>query len=158
MGARLSLIYDLNDLGDMALCVGDDAEAERRYREALGAAQDLGDRETMSRAIAGLGDLARARGDDEGAEACYQRALALSPVPNSKLLPHTLLRQAGQVAAGGDVALAVELATMVLHRSLTADETRARARRLLDELEGELDPDAYAEAVAIGVAMAPTLP
>jgi tetratricopeptide (TPR) repeat protein len=147
--------YDLNCLAEVALEMGNWAEARLRFEEALSSAQDLGDRTTMAIAISGLGDVARAEGDEEGAEAYYQRALAVSRVPNVDLRPHILLRQARQVAAGGDAALAVELATMALHRPLTDDETRAGAQSLLDELESELDPAAYADAVAVGLAQAP---
>jgi tetratricopeptide (TPR) repeat protein len=158
MGARGTFVSDLNALGDIALQMGDYAEARRCHREALAVAQELGDRVPMAIAIAGLGDLARARGDEEGAEKYYTHALAISPVPNKKLRPHMLLRQAGQVAAQGDAALAVELATMALHRPLADDETRTRARRLLAELESRLSPGAYAAAVEIGVSQAPSLP
>jgi tetratricopeptide (TPR) repeat protein len=154
IGARGFAVYDLNWLGEVAVQAGDPAEARRRYGEALDVAQDLGDRSMMAIAITGLGDAARAEGDDEGAEAHYGRALAVSPLPNPNLRPHILLRQAQQVAEGGDAALAVELAAIALHRPLTDDETRARVRSLLDELRGQLTLEAYDAAVQRGAAQA----
>jgi predicted ATPase/DNA-binding SARP family transcriptional activator len=156
-GARGYATYDLNWLGDVALEMGDYGEARQRYQEARKVAQDLSDRTTLAIAIAGLGDTARAEGDATGAEAYYRQALAVSDVPNINLRPHILLRQARQVAEGGDVALGVELTAIALHRPLADDETRARAQHLLDELRGQLSHEAYAAAVESGVAQAPMI-
>ena len=96
-----------------------------------------------------LGDIALATGDVQAARQYYRQGLAIAmdkPFPGLKV--YVLLGPARWLAQRGEVERAAELAALALHHPDSVKEVQDKARRILDELEGRLLPNAFAAAQA----------
>jgi predicted ATPase/DNA-binding SARP family transcriptional activator len=176
----LSVAQESGHPGQVAIAIralGDTVFAQREYREAQGYYQealdyyrDWGDYDGIALSSCGLGDVALALGDDAAAMEHYRQALRsavgilaarcrLSIVVGlAALLARTGFivgpRPDERGTRAGDVLLhkerAAELAAMALHHPSSIGTTRDRARRLLDELQAELQPDIFSAAQECG--------
>jgi tetratricopeptide (TPR) repeat protein len=113
-GSPLRPAY-FGQLGNLTYNRGDYAEAERRYRQALAAFEDLGSRDGVARTHHGLGMVAQSTGDYRTAEHEYRRAL-------------TVLEELGDRAGAGN--LLFQLGTLAYLRG-SYDEAEELCRRSL---------------------------
>jgi len=97
-------------LGNLAWLEGRYDEAESSYEMTVAIAESLGDRRTISIALAGLGNIARFRRDYDRARALYERSLVLYREFGDRKGIAMLLNNLGAVASNvNEIDLAISL-------------------------------------------------
>jgi len=146
----------LGTLGDVALALGECEVARARYWQLHDQCTRIGNDLGIVRALVGLGNVALAEGDRGTALRIYRPALELAlqlqadPFATGAELCLDVVAGWAALPAGTDGERAVELAALSRHHPSSAEETREKAQRLLDRLQGELAPAAFAAAVERG--------
>ncbi|MBN1937529.1 MAG: hypothetical protein JW934_22920 [Anaerolineae bacterium] len=142
-------------LGDVALALGEQAQAERHHRQALARYEEAQAYWMVERAEIGgcwgipvslqiLGDMALARGSTGEARDRYRQAVRRGidqPYPDLHL--HLLLGPARLLAREGQREQAVALAALAQHHPESIQETRDKAGLLLDALRAEMDANVF---------------
>jgi tetratricopeptide (TPR) repeat protein len=149
-------------LGDVVLVVGDYEGARDHHRRALACYQDVGAHWVEEPPAWGgcwcvpvslqtLADIALVTGDRKEAREYYRQALELAMDRlYAGLKLHVLLGPARLLAQEGNAERAAELAALALHHPASVEETRVKAKALLNELRVELSPDVFLAAEGRG--------
>ncbi len=146
----------LNNLGDVLRARHDLLGARLRYQEALQVAQEVNDLWGMTMSLKNLGRVCTAEGDHDQAAEYYHWALltGLESERGSEV-NEVLLGMAEVHQAQGQVEPAIQLLALVASHPGTMQATRELAAQRLKELEKELSPVAYAQAIEQGKKMKP---
>ncbi len=125
----------LANLGRIALLEGDNAEARRCYDQARTICHDLGDDVSLATALEGMGNSARAMGHYGEARRYLREALQIS---RDRLLPRVLSIFVGSgelFLQTGKQARGIELLALAAQHPASDQETKDRARRLLNQYQ-----------------------
>ena len=145
-------------LGDVALALGEDEQAEKHHRQALACYKEEGAYWTVETSPIGgcwgipvslqiLGDIALAKGDRDEARRSYRQALQRAvDQPDPALNLHLLLGPVKLLDQEGQEERATELAALARYHPASVEETQGKAGLLLDALRAELAPDLFAAA------------
>jgi tetratricopeptide (TPR) repeat protein len=147
-------------VGDTALAMGEYDLARAHHQRALALYREMavywmeaasGQHYGWAYSLDRLGDIAMAQGSVEQARESYRQALEVArDHPHVPLHLDVLVSQATLRAGEGRGEGAVELAALALHHPASHVEVTRRAQRLLDQLEAELPPDVFAQALEHG--------
>ena len=156
---RRGIALCLNNLGLLAYDQQDYATGEQYVRESLARYQEIGHRYGVACALCNLGYILCAAGQDGDAEArdSLQQAWEIArdidarPVALNAMVGYATLLLS-KLEDNGELEKAVELATLALGHPATEQETRERARRLLNRLASKLSPESMTAAQKRGIA------
>jgi tetratricopeptide (TPR) repeat protein len=156
VGIQWAIGASLNNLGAVALALGEVDVAKARYWEAHDHCERIGYGLGILRALAGLGNAALIAGDHVAALRYYRQALGTALEFQSDPFVHgaacrlDVVTGWAVVLAGTDGERAAELVALARHHLSSTEETRDKAQKRLEELQGQLAPAAYAAAVERG--------
>ena len=142
-------------LGNVALAVGDHAEAERRFREQLTTAQELGNTRQTEHALWGLAQVAVRRGEPVYARSALTQAMRIVRESGRAIDPDDLEASAEILTAEGRlvdaaVVLAAEETLRERHRLPIPVVHGPGHHRLVSQVAAGLDSDAFAKAWSHG--------
>jgi tetratricopeptide (TPR) repeat protein len=131
-------LYDRGK-GDIALALGEYAEARDHYQEYLGGARKDYHFENISYALSGLGRVAIGLGDYELAHRHFLEALHTAKDAGERgVMLIALAGMAGWLAATGENERAVELAAFVSEHHASWYETKNQATRVMEDVSARL--------------------
>jgi tetratricopeptide (TPR) repeat protein len=141
----------LNNLGDVLRARHELAAARKRYQEALRVAQEVTDLWGLTKSLKNLGRLCADEGDVEKAAMYYQWAL-ITGLESGRVSEYTevLMGIAESRQEMGETAQAIEILALVANHPGTMQLTRQQATQKLEELEGHMEPEIFAQAVIRG--------
>ena len=120
--------------GDIALALGEYAEARQQFQECRAVAQKYYRFENVSYALSGMGRAAVGVGDYEEARQHFYEALQIAKDVGERGKIMIAVRGfAGLLSATGENERAVELAAFVLHHHASWHETKGQAARVMEE-------------------------
>jgi tetratricopeptide (TPR) repeat protein len=133
------LWLDYRAKGDIALALGEDAEARDYYKEYLSRAREHYRFGNVSYALSGLGRAAVGLGDYEMAHRHFIDALHTARDEGERgLMLIALAGMAGWLAATGENKWAVELAAFVSEHHASWYETKNQATRVMEDASARL--------------------
>ena len=143
------IAISLEHLGTVSLALGELDRAAEQFRESLDISRQQPWPQGVAMALIGLSDLFALQGKKADARRHAASALMLgSLVGNQVSFQQVLLCAARRLVDAGQPGPAAEVLAFVLNHRATCHYTRGRAQRLLDELAGQLPPEALAAARA----------
>ncbi|MBN1316224.1 MAG: tetratricopeptide repeat protein [Anaerolineales bacterium] len=148
MGDHWGMATCLGSLGFVAKTLGQYTEAQESYQQAVTVCREIGDQEGLVKNLNGLGTVLWTLGHQRETNECFQEALGTATsIQALPLILDALLGLATSLAGQeGQEEQAVEMAAHALHHPVLDTKARARAERLLSQLESQLSPQAFAAA------------
>lgn len=154
-GSRRGLARAIYSLGDVALALGQYDSARQHYIDAHAIYREFGQPLGKSLTLGGLGDVAALTGDMETARQTFYEAYNIaSSVRDTPLMLWILTGVAGLLAREGQQERSLELLGLVLNHMASPQEAQDKARRILDEMSGDLTAPGLAAALERGRGMA----
>jgi predicted ATPase/DNA-binding SARP family transcriptional activator len=163
LGMRVRISDRLADMAQMAIDVGDYAQAQAYSQEGLALARALDNPIFVSYHCSLLGAVASARQDAAASSQYLREALGIAAKANwPPMLAFTLYNVAASLAYEAtalgaahpayapQLARALELLAVITHHPAITHSDQVRASRLIDQLRRDLAPDLSEAAIARG--------
>jgi predicted ATPase/DNA-binding CsgD family transcriptional regulator len=123
----------LNNLGQLGLFESNNADARRCYEQARTICQDMGNTNGLVSSLEGIGNSARAMGHYGEARRYLREALQQSAKHWPAHTPSILVGIGELFLQTEQQMRGIELLTLALHNTLSDQETKDRAQRLLNQ-------------------------
>jgi tetratricopeptide (TPR) repeat protein len=149
LGDTPGIVTSLQNLGFIALLLGEATEAERLLEETLAVARRSGSDLLLARALHSLGNLASARGEFDRARRCFEHAFAVAIESGVAAVVVDSLVGLGVVLRElGEKERALELVVSALQHPGAEQGGRGVAEQLFVDLKSELPSAATERALA----------